>query len=415
MFHIFSQSIIEEKDLGENDQFSKLLKSLNLLKGDSQYISSLKLDPVHELALHVIYCNQTLDENIRQELKERVLSNLSGPADTQNFMTKLLEFALSSPYETHQELKKSYPAWFTEYMVFLWDINGRLTAENFIDFPEGARDVSTSVVEFTTSEYVNHLIEQQFENLLELCKPYLLIMDDESIVSAFSKLIQVDFKPHDTNNFNLYKQTLEMHIKKRENEQLMGQLEKILEERANYFARKQDANLSKENFHKALKHLSEKRSMRAFNAEVISKLDIVFKPEFHPNELLDEEMDQHRDWKEKSKPFLFLATLCELIRALKDTKNNTEIDRCISLIFTEIDVPFQHKIRTIQLISNEILNPDIKVNSDLIMKLIIEFEKFESRDTCITGKYFKEPIQSEERNLIRYALNQALTCGIIRG
>lgn len=152
------------------------------------------------------------------------------------------------------------------------------------------------------------IVMYRMDNNLEIILPYLKIVDDESIAESLRNLVAYDFKPGDNASFKLYKETYEHHIKKRETEELQRDYENLLQLQAEHFTNAQKGRQAKENFYKGLKHLSQKRSLKAFNDEVITKLKFAFEPDFHPSELLDEEMPEYRKWKELSKPFKFLAT-----------------------------------------------------------------------------------------------------------
>lgn len=155
--------------------------------------------------------------------------------------------------------------------------------------------------------------------------------------------------------------------------------------------------------------------MKQFNIEIIEKIDEVLEKDFHPNDLIDEEMPEFRIWRKKSSPFNFLVTYCELITATKITRDNEIINKCLDDIFRRIDCPINCKIQLIQAISNDILHENISVDQDIIMDMMALFEQFDAKDPMLTNKYFKEPLNSQERFLIRTALKESLTCGMIRG
>lgn len=204
-------------------------------------------------------------------------------------------------------------------------------------------------------------------------------------------------------------------IDRRGSEQFTKDYENILQMHADFFTKVQTGRKTKENFYKGLKHLSKKKSMKAFNQEVISRIDSVFTSDFHPNDLLEENMPEFENWKKGSKPFNFLVTCCDLISAIKDSKDNIMINRCLQMILKEIEGPIEFKILVIQLISHDILNEHIKVKDDIILEMIALFEQFDARSYMITKKYMKKPLTEQEKMLIRHALKEALTCGIIRG
>lgn len=244
--------------------------------------------------------------------------------------------------------------------------------------------------------------------------PYLKIVDDEMQAKCLKQLVEFDFKPGNSDSFKAFDQAYNWCIDKRGTVELQNDYQELLQLQAEHYTKVQKGHKIKENFYNCLKYLFKKNSLKAFNDEVIRHLDFAFEPGFHPNELLDEEMKEYREWKEKSEPFNFLSTYCELLFGIKDG-NNPVINASIKKIFTELHVPLQYKIKTIQTIWNDILSEHVSVSHDSILKMIIEFEKYESRRPCLTNKFFKKCLTTEEKDLIRYALNEALSASLISG
>jgi hypothetical protein len=243
----------------------------------------------------------------------------------------------------------------------------------------------------------------------------LKIVSDASCIEALLKVSEYDFNPGNEESFKLFSKVYKDMIDIRGSEQLTKDYENILQTHAEYFTKVQNGRKTKENFYKGLKHLSKKMSLKAFNREVMSRIDGIFSPDFHPNDLLEENMPEFENWKKNSKPFNFLVTCCDLITAIKDSKDNTTINICLEMIFKETDGPIQFRILVIQLVSHDILSEHIKVSHQNIIEMISLFEQFDSRSRMITDKYMKKPLTDQDKMLIRHALKEALTCGIIRG
>lgn len=126
-------------------------------------------------------------------------------------------------------------------------------------------------------------------------------------------------------------------------------------------------------------------------------------------------MPEFAEWRKKSEPFNFLATYCELISSLTTSKDNETINECLRLIFKHLKCPLQYQILLIKKISNHLLQQEIQVDQALLMEMLNVFEQFDAKDPMLTDKYFQEPLNSHEKLLIRTALKDSLTGGLITG
>jgi len=381
-------------------------------------IKSGATTPLHHLALNFIFSDPIPSQERKSALKGELLEEWKATkdADRRVFYEQLVENALEDPYDRYSKLKTHYPPWFTEYLVYLWDSSGLLNNDNFELDPSNAKQMSTTVVEYSSTEYLEYIISQNFEGSLEICHPYLKIVDDESVSNLLSRLVDIDFDPESKGNesFKLYEKVYKEHINIRGLHQLQVDYQRLLEIQGSHFADKEKDKIAKESFYNCLKYLAQKDSIKSFNSKVVNQLKSVFDPQFHPDELLDEEMPEYNAWKERSEPFKFLWTYCDLLLAIK-AKDNKGINASLAIIYTEVQVPLQHRIRVIQTVCNNILDEGINIDQDIIMDMIIEFEKYEARNPAIIRKYKDKFISSQEMDLMRYALNQALSCSLIRG
>ena len=196
---------------------------------------------------------------------------------------------------------------------------------------------------------------------------------------------------------------------------LQSNYETVLQLQADHYKKFLKGRESKANFYNALKHLSQKRSLKEFNNEIINRIDEVFNTDFDPNDLIQEEMPEFKVWSIKSKPFLVLHTCCQLIDALKYQKDNDIINSCLDLILRKINCPTEYKILVIKTVSEHILNEFISIDQGIIMEMMTIFEQFDSKNRILTDKYFKEPLNDHERLIIRASLKEGLTCSQIRG
>lgn len=152
--------------------------------------------------------------------------------------------------------------------------------------------------------------------------------------------------------------------------------------------------------------------------EIIRRLNEIFQKNIDPSDLIDEEMPEFSVWRKRSEPFNFLATYCDLFSALRTTKDNHSINESLRDIFGMIESPIQYKILVIHTVSNYLLHEEINVDQSIIMEMMALFEQFDSKDPMLTDKYFQSPLQplnSQDKLLIRNALKDSLTCGLIRG
>lgn len=128
--------------------------------------------------------------------------------------------------------------------------------------------------------------------------------------------METDFIPGNKKNYEGYKQVYEKVIKHRRTYELEADYQNLVHRQGKYFSAIEDKQKRKENFYTGLKYLFGKASKKAFNEEVINQLKTVFEPDFHPDELLDDSVNEYREWKEQSKPFCLLAAYCEILNAL---------------------------------------------------------------------------------------------------
>lgn len=158
---MYSENIVRESKLEKDYYISKLITSLTLLSGDEKFIKSLEIEPMHELALHFVYSMPLPTEDEKKQIKLTVMDRINKlkEADFKQFNTDLVEYALENPYDKYKKLKESYPAWFSEYIVFLWDASGFLNSEEFEIDRDAAKQINTTIVEEVTAEYVRYLIE----------------------------------------------------------------------------------------------------------------------------------------------------------------------------------------------------------------------------------------------------------------
>ena len=171
--------------------------------------------------------------------------------------------------------------------------------------------------------------------------------------------------------------------------------------------------------------------MKAFNDEILGYLDGILKGTYDLEEIVDKNIPEYLDWQKKSRPFKLLATYLELLQA----DNNTTRDSLLRELFIEhpSQIPSAFKILIVKKMSEIMLREDVQIDQDLILAMITEFEKFESRNSLVTGKYFGHAVKGKndfvhrhknaaevavptaERQLIRYVLNQAMSSGLIVG
>lgn len=79
-------------------------------------------------------------------------------ADIKQFNQDLISYAMSDPYDSYCSIKERYPAWFSEYLVFLWDTSGLLNDEVFKHDSSNSVEIQTTIIEEVTSQYLDYLI-----------------------------------------------------------------------------------------------------------------------------------------------------------------------------------------------------------------------------------------------------------------
>lgn len=259
----------------------------------------------------------------------------------------------------------------------------------------------------------------RLKDSINICDPYLRLLDDEGIVNCLAALSKFDYSPGDQKSYLSFKRIYEREYKSREIEELKNSYEEtIVDRRATYFQEQDKGKEARANFYEVLKHFSERRSLKKFNFEIIRRLNDIFEKNIDPSDLIDEEMPEFNSWRKRSEPFNFLATYCDLFSALRTTKDNQMINDCLREIFGNIESPIQYKILVIHTVSNYLLQEEISVDQTIIMEMMTLFEQFESKDPLLTHKYFQDPLsplQTQDKLLIRTALKDSLTCGLLRG
>lgn len=155
--------MIKDSDLSNDHLVCRLLPWLELLSNQEDHIEKANISALHELALNFIYKNPIPSENDKFELKTHLLEKIGEIRDEnlKQFFTEITNFALEDPYSTYKNLKSQYPLWFSESLIYFWDISGSLNTESFKIFPEQPEDLSTTMVEYVTGEYIQYIIEKQ--------------------------------------------------------------------------------------------------------------------------------------------------------------------------------------------------------------------------------------------------------------
>ena len=248
----------------------------------------------------------------------------------------------------------------------------------------------------------------KYKQSLKLLEPYLKILDNDSLASSLRKLVEFDFDWSSLDSFKIYETTYKSFILSRRFYQLEKDFEELVEKRAKYFENVKDKKDIRRAFYEELKCLIKKKSIKSFNDAVLKRIHESFDDDFTPDLLFDESFIEYLEWKEKSKPFKLLATYWEILTAI-DQNDNEILNKRLKELYIDksIECPLGYKILIIQTISRCILNENINIHQDIIMKMTSEFEMFESKDSAITNKYIKRPISESEKQSIRYSLNQA--------
>lgn len=303
-----------------------ILNSLKLLSGEISIVSPA---PLEYLYLHLIFKNGFLEDKDKQDLKVRLmeLSQKEKNADQKEIIDFCIKLSLECPYDTFNEIKKSYPLWFSESLVFMWDASGLLHSETFKMSVEKGQEINTKIIEYVEAEYVEYLINKQFKESLQIVEPYLNILDEESLARSLSSLVEFDFDRADPQSFKQYEEIYNRFKSKRNNPQLDHDYETLVELRANYFNEIKNKEEIKRSFYEALKLYNKKKSIKSFNDLVINKLDLAFENSFQPDQLFESSFNEYKEWKELSSPFRLLATYCEILTAIDSCNNIILNDR----------------------------------------------------------------------------------------
>ena len=364
---------IQNKDVDKS-----IINSLKLLSGEITVISP---EPLEYIYLSLIFKNGFLNDKDKEQLKVNMLDLCKKSvtdADRKSLIDSCISFALENPYDTFNKIKKSYPLWFSESLVFMWDASGLLHAETFKMSKEKGEEINTRIIEYFTAEYVDYLISKEYRNSLQIVEPYLNILDDESLASSLRSLVKFDFDRSSIQSFKQYEEVYNYFKSKRNNPELEYDYERLVELRARYFEEKENKEQVKRSFYEALKLYIKKKSLKSFNDLVIKKIDQAFEANFEPDQLFEDSFTEYKDWKEISNPFKLLATYCEILTAINNRNNKVLNEKLKDIFLTKlIECPQKYKILIIQSISKCILNELVSVDQDIIMKMITEFQRFE--------------------------------------
>ena len=137
---------------------------LQLIAGDtSTKIDKNEISPLHELSLKFIFDRAIPNEQNKEQWKTELLEKISTISDEtmKEFNTQFLNFSVEDPYDSFSLIKKMYPAWLSEYLLYLWDTSGMLNEEAFREASGEQLEGNTTIIESATKEYVNYLISLQ--------------------------------------------------------------------------------------------------------------------------------------------------------------------------------------------------------------------------------------------------------------
>ena len=387
-----------------------------------------------DIALSLVYKTPIPNEQEIIELKQKLMENYNENSQADSYINgmnkEIIKYTWETPYATYSYLREELPLWFSENMAYIWDMSAMLNSEELkISLNEG-EDYQTGIFEAIEWQYVSYLLEMKMP--LRIINPYLVMMDDESIARTLSDLIEYDYDPSDIENWREYYSVYEKFINERDTDQLREGYEILKQKQGDFHIEQAQNHEFRDNVYKGLKHLSNMNSIKPFNDRVIEYLQGILNDSIQIESIIDENLPEYVDWQNISKPFHLLATYLELIQADNDTDRN----KLLSSLFIDniVEVPYAFKIFIIKKMSDILLHKHVNVSQDIILAMIIEFEKFESRSSLITGKYFGHvnindqdkvfgefvnsaeiSVPKAERQLIRYSLNQGLSSGIMLG
>lgn len=129
-YDLYSQS----ENLAEKPEIKRILPCLQLLSGDLEVaIDDQKTEILHQLCLRYIYSRAIPNEENKLEWKIELLEQVSQltDKDQKEFHIEFLDIILDDPYQKFDDIKGRYPAWLSEFLLYLWDTNGTLNEEPF--------------------------------------------------------------------------------------------------------------------------------------------------------------------------------------------------------------------------------------------------------------------------------------------
>jgi hypothetical protein len=153
------------EQINDKPEIRQFLPCLSLLAGETHIkgANGEDIEPLHELCLKFIYGAAIPSNGQKQEIKTEIQSYIDKieNADAKQMNTILLQYAIEDPYRSYTDIKKSYPAWVNEYLLFIWDSGARLNEDLFKKIDPGSHELHTSIIEQGTADYVFYLISKQ--------------------------------------------------------------------------------------------------------------------------------------------------------------------------------------------------------------------------------------------------------------
>mmetsp|Transcript_37565 Transcript_37565/g.37123 ORF Transcript_37565/g.37123 Transcript_37565/m.37123 type:complete len:378 (+) Transcript_37565:242-1375(+) len=122
------------ENLAEKPEIKRILPCLKLLSGDLEAtIDDKKTEILHDLCLRYIYTRAIPNEENKQEWKNELLEQVAQltDKDQKEFHIEFLDIILDDPYQKFDDIKGRYPAWLSEFLLYLWDTNGILNEDPF--------------------------------------------------------------------------------------------------------------------------------------------------------------------------------------------------------------------------------------------------------------------------------------------
>ncbi len=153
-----NQNVIDRKEI------SDLLPAIQLLSGDTSVsIDGSKVEILHELCMRFIFNRAIPNQSNKDDWKKDILKNVAElqDADQRDFHTEFLDIILDDPYQTFKGIKEKYPAWLSEYILYLWDTSGMLNEEIFYKENDIEQKEESTIIEAGTEEYVRFLISKR--------------------------------------------------------------------------------------------------------------------------------------------------------------------------------------------------------------------------------------------------------------